>query len=103
MLPDKNELNDELIEQVGGGSSDLPELYGPASREAYGLPDILAVCLGHEDTYERTNEHSRNREPEPISKSRRDVIASAPIVSFRMPGEASAAGSRRMCWQKRKV
>ena len=29
MLPDKNELNDELIEQVGGGSSDLPELYGP--------------------------------------------------------------------------
>ena len=68
MLPDKNELNDELIEQVGGGSSDLPELYGPASREAYGLPDILAVCLGHEDTYEHTNEHSRNREPEPISK-----------------------------------
>ena len=68
MLPDKNELNDELIEQVGGGSSDLPELYGPASREAYGLPDILAVCLGHEDTYVRTNEHSRNREPEPISK-----------------------------------
>ena len=68
MLPDKNELNDELIEQVGGGSSDLPELYGPASREAYGLSDILAVCLGHEDTYERTNEHSRNREPEPISK-----------------------------------
>lgn len=45
MLPDKNELNDELIEQVGGGSSDLPELHGPASREAYGLPDILAVCL----------------------------------------------------------
>ncbi|MGM9957640.1 MAG: hypothetical protein ACI32B_00170 [Erysipelotrichaceae bacterium] len=68
MLPDKNELNDELIEQVEGGSSDIPELYGPASREAYGLPDILAVCLGHEDTYERTNEHSRNREPEPISK-----------------------------------
>ena len=68
MLPEKNELNDELIEQVGGGSSDLPELYEPASREAYGLPDILAVCLGHEDTYERTNEHSRNREPEPISK-----------------------------------
>ena len=68
MLPEKNELNDELIEQVGGGSSDLPELYGPASREAYGLPDILAVCLGHEDTYERTNEHSRNREPEPMSK-----------------------------------
>ena len=68
MLPDKNELNDELIEQVGGGSSDLPELYGPASREVYGLPDILAVFLGHEDTYERTNEHSRNREPEPISK-----------------------------------
>ena len=68
MLPDKNQLDDELIEQVGGGSSDLPELYGPASREAYGLPDILAVCLGHEDTYERTNEHSRNREPEPISK-----------------------------------
>ena len=68
MLPDKNELNDELIEQVGGGSSDLPELYGPASREAYGLPDILAVCLGHEDTYELTKEHSRNREPEPISK-----------------------------------
>lgn len=68
MLPDKNELNDELIEQVGGGSSDLPELYGPASREAYGLPDILAVCLGHEDTYERTNEHSRNREPELMSK-----------------------------------
>ena len=68
MLPDKNELNDELIEQVGGGSSDLPELYGPASREAYGLPDILAVCLGHEDTYERTNEHSRNRESEPMSK-----------------------------------
>ena len=68
MLPDKNELNDELIEQVGGGSSDLPELHGPASREAYGLSDILADCLGHEDTYERTNEHSRNREPEPISK-----------------------------------
>ena len=68
MLPDKNQLDDEFIEQVGGGSSDLPELYGPASREAYGLPDILAVCLGHEDTYERTNEHSRNREPEPISK-----------------------------------
>ena len=68
MLPDKKELNDELIEQVGGGSSDLPELHGPASREAYGRSDILVVCLGPEDTYERTNEHSRNREPEPISK-----------------------------------
>ena len=68
MLHDKNELNDELIEQVGGGSSDIPELHGPASREAYGLSDILAVCLGNEDTYERTNEHSRNREPEPMSK-----------------------------------
>ncbi|MDY2731813.1 MAG: hypothetical protein SOV49_05900, partial [Erysipelotrichaceae bacterium] len=68
MLSEKNELNDELIEQVGGGSSDLPELHGPAPREADTLSDILAVSLGHEDTYERTNEHSRNREPEPISK-----------------------------------
>ena len=68
MLPEKNELNDELIEQVGGGSSDLPELYGPASREAYGLSDILAALPGNEDTHEHTNEHSRNREPEPISK-----------------------------------
>ena len=73
MLPDKNELNDELIEQVGGGSSDIPELHGPelhgpASREADTISDVLAVCPGNEDTYERTNEHSRNREPEPISK-----------------------------------
>ena len=73
MLPDKNQLDDELIEQVGGGSSGLPELHGPelhgpASREADTISDVLAVLLGHEDTYERTNEHSRNREPEPISK-----------------------------------
>ena len=73
MLPDKNELNDELIEQVGGGSSGLPELHGPelhepASREADTISDVLAVLLGNEDTHERTNEHSRNREPEPISK-----------------------------------
>ena len=68
MLPDKNELNDELIEQVGGGSSDIPELHGPASREADTISDVLAVLLGNEDTHERTNEHSRNREPEPISK-----------------------------------
>ena len=68
MLPDTNELNDELIEQVGGGSSDIPELHGPASREADTISDVLAVLLGNEDTHERTNEHSRNREPEPISK-----------------------------------
>ena len=73
MLHDKNELNDELIEQVGGGSSGLPELHGPelhgpASREADTISDVLAVLLGNEDTHERTNEHSRNREPEPISK-----------------------------------
>ena len=68
MLPEKNELNDELIEQVGGGSSDIPELHGPASREADTISDVLAVLLGNEDTHERTNEHSRNREPEPISK-----------------------------------
>ena len=68
MLPEKNELNDELIEQVGGGSVDIPELDEDVSHEADSLSDILAVCLGHEDTYERTNEHSRNREPEPISK-----------------------------------
>ena len=73
MLPDKNQLDDELIEQVGGGSSDIPELHGPelhgpASREADTISDVLAVLLGNEDTHERTNEHSRNREPEPISK-----------------------------------
>ena len=73
MLPDKNQLDDELIEQVGGGSSGLPELHGPelhgpASREADTISDVLAVLLGNEDTHERTNEHSRNREPEPISK-----------------------------------
>ena len=73
MLHDKNELNDELIEQVGGGSSGLPELHGPelhepAFREADTISDVLAVLLGNEDTHERTNEHSRNREPEPISK-----------------------------------
>ena len=68
MLHDKNELNDELIEQVGGGSSGLPELHEPASREADTISDVLAVLLGNEDTHECTNEHSRNREPEPISK-----------------------------------
>ena len=73
MSPDKNELNDELIEQVGGGSSDIPELHGPelhglASREAGTISDVLAVLLENEDTHEHTNEHSRNREPEPISK-----------------------------------
>ena len=73
MLPDKNQLDDELIEQVGGGSSGLPELHGPelhepASREADTISVVLAVLLGNEDTHERTNEHSRNREPEPISK-----------------------------------
>ena len=73
MLPDKNQLDDELIEQVGGGSSDIPELHGPelhgpASREADTISDVLAVLLGNEDTHERTNEHSRNRESEPISK-----------------------------------
>ena len=68
MLPDKNELNDELIEQVGGGSLDIPELDEANSHEAANLSDILAALPGNEDTHERTNEHSRNREPEPISK-----------------------------------
>ena len=68
MLPDKNELNDELIEQVGGGSLDVPELDEGNSHEADSLSDILAALPGNEDTHEHTNEHSRNREPEPISK-----------------------------------
>ena len=68
MLPDKNQLDDELIEQVGGGSLDVPELSEANSHEAASLSDILAALPGNEDTHERTNEHSRNREPEPISK-----------------------------------
>ena len=67
MLPEKNELNDELIEQVGGGL-EIPELDEANSHEADSLSDILAVLSGNEDTHECTNEHSRNREPEPISK-----------------------------------
>lgn len=62
MLPNNNQLDDELIEQVGGGLSDLPELDVPACCKPASLSDILADCLGNEDTYERTNEHSRNRE-----------------------------------------
>ena len=68
MLPDKNELNDELIEQVGGGSLDIPKLGEATYREADSLLDIIADSLENEDTHERTNEHSRNSEPEPISK-----------------------------------
>lgn len=68
MLSDKNRLDDKIIEQVGGGSSDIPELYGPDCNKTASLSDILAVCLGNEDTYERTNEHCQNCEPEPISK-----------------------------------
>ena len=68
MLPEKNELNDELIEQVGGDSLDIPKLEEATYHEADSLSDILAALPGNEDTYERTNEHSRNREPEPISK-----------------------------------
>ena len=68
MLPDKNELNDELIEQVGGGSLDIPKLGEATYHEADSLSDILAALPGNEDTHEHTNEHSRNREPEPISK-----------------------------------
>ena len=68
MLPNNNQLDDELIEQVGGGLSDLPELDVPACCKPASLSDILAYCLGNEDTYELTNEHSRNREPESMSK-----------------------------------
>ena len=68
MLPDKNQLDDELIEQVGGGSLDVPELDERNSHEADSLLDIIADSLENEDTHERTNEHSRNRKPEPISK-----------------------------------
>ena len=68
MLPDKNELNDELIEQVGGGSLDIPKLGEATYREADSLLDIIADSLENEDTHEHTNEHSRNRKPEPISK-----------------------------------
>ena len=67
MLPNKNQLDDELIEQVGGGL-EIPELDEANSHEADSLSDILAVLSGNEDTHECTNEHSRNREPEPISK-----------------------------------
>lgn len=68
MLPEKNELNDELIEQVGGGSLDIPELDEADSHEVDNLSYILAIILGNEDTHECTNELCRNREPEPISK-----------------------------------
>ena len=68
MLPDKNELNDELIERVGGGSLDIAKLDEATYHEADSLSDILAALPGNEDTHEHTNEHSRNREPEPISK-----------------------------------
>ena len=68
MLPEKNELNDELIEQVGGGSLDIPKLDEATYHEADSLLDIIADSLENEDTHERTNELSRNCEPEPISK-----------------------------------
>ena len=68
MLPDKNQLDDELIEQIGGGSLDIPKLDEATYHEADSLSDILAALPGNEDTHEHTNEHSRNREPEPISK-----------------------------------
>ena len=68
MLPDKNQLDDELIEQVSGGSLDIPKLVEATYHEADSLSDILAALPGNEDTHEHTNEHSRNREPEPISK-----------------------------------
>ena len=41
MLHDKNELNDELIEQVGGGSLDIPKLDEATYHEADSLSDIL--------------------------------------------------------------
>ena len=68
MLPNNNQLDYELIEQVGGGSSDLPELDEPASCKTASISDILAVCLENQDTYERTNELCRNCEPNPIPK-----------------------------------
>ena len=67
MLPNKSQLDDKLIEQVGGGL-EIPELDEANSHEADSLSDILAALPGNEDTHEHTNEHSRNREPEPISK-----------------------------------
>ena len=68
MLPNKNRLDDKLIEQIGGGSLDVLGLDEGNSHEADSLLDIIADSLENEDTHERTNEHSRNREPEPISK-----------------------------------
>ena len=68
MLPNKNQLDDELIEQVEGGSLDIPKLDEGNSHEADSPLDILADSLENENTHERTNEHFRNREPEPISK-----------------------------------
>ena len=68
MLSDKNQLDDELIEQVGGGSLDIPKLGEATYHETDSLLDIIADSLENEDTHEHTNEHSRNHEPEPISK-----------------------------------
>ena len=68
MLPNKNRLADELIEQVGGGSLDIPKLDEATYHEADSLSDVLATLPGNEDTHERTNEHSRNYELEPIQK-----------------------------------
>ena len=68
MLPDENQLDDELIEQIGGGSLDIPKLGEATYREADSLSDVLAALPGNEDTHEHTNEHSRNCEPEPIQK-----------------------------------
>lgn len=68
MLPNKNQLDDELIEQVGGGSLDIPKLDEATYHEADSLLDIIADSLENEDTHERTNELSRNCKPEPIQK-----------------------------------
>ena len=44
MLPDENRLDDELVEQVGGGSLDVPELDEATSYKEDSISKIPFIC-----------------------------------------------------------
>ena len=87
MLPDENQLDDELIEQVGGGSLDIPELDEATSYETDSVSEILFVCPNCGYIYrayeERTDGFCQNCEPGPLktSISAREVKTTVPNLS----------------------